>query len=121
MKYNIQDVADLMGMTLKTVRRFVASGELKTTKKNNCYNITPEDFEDFKKYIEENKRNRCLQKAPSLFKKRGDNVNWVDINNHWNEPGKSEMTFVDLFCGAGGLSKGLEMSGLEGIWWVRLF
>ena len=25
------------------------------------------------------------------------------------------MTFVDLFCGAGGLSKGLEMSGLEGI------
>ena len=25
------------------------------------------------------------------------------------------MTFVDLFCGAGGLSKGLEMSGLIGI------
>lgn len=25
------------------------------------------------------------------------------------------MTFVDLFCGAGGLSKGLEMAGLEGI------
>lgn len=25
------------------------------------------------------------------------------------------MTFVDLFCGAGGLSKGLEMAGLQGI------
>ena len=34
--YNINQVAGIMGMTLKVVRRFVASGELKTTKKNNC-------------------------------------------------------------------------------------
>lgn len=44
-----------------------------------------------------------------------DDVNWVDISKVWNNPGKSEMTFVDLFCGAGGLSKGLELSGLEGV------
>lgn len=25
------------------------------------------------------------------------------------------MTFVDLFCGAGGLSKGLEFAGLKGV------
>lgn len=141
MNYNIQEVADLMGMTLKVVRRFVASGELKTTKKNNCYSITPEDFEEFKKYIEEGKHNERLQEVADSFKtktqldlfegteyekkeevqKRGDNVNWVDINNHWDEPGKSEMTFVDLFCGAGGLSKGLEMSGLEGICGLDFF
>lgn len=44
-----------------------------------------------------------------------DTINWVDIHKLWSNPGKSDMTFVDLFCGAGGLSKGLEMSGLEGI------
>ena len=46
----------------------------------------------------------------------GDDVNWADIHAEWDNPGKSaRMTFVDLFCGAGGLSKGLEMSGMEGI------
>ena len=44
-----------------------------------------------------------------------DNVNWVDISKVWKDPGPSEMTFVDLFCGAGGLSKGLELAGLEGV------
>ena len=141
MNYNITEVAKMMGMTLKVVRRFVASGELKTTKKNNCYSITPEDFEEFKKYIEEGKHNERLQEVADSFKtksqldlfegteyeyteeiqKCGDNVNWVDINNYWDEPTKSEMTFVDLFCGAGGLSKGLEMSGLEGICGLDFF
>lgn len=41
--------------------------------------------------------------------------NWVDISNDWENPGDSSLTFVDLFCGAGGLSKGLEMSGMEGV------
>lgn len=45
----------------------------------------------------------------------GDVVNWADIRRFWRNPSKSAMTFVDLFCGAGGLSKGLEMAGLEGI------
>ena len=31
------------------------------------------------------------------------------------------MTFVDLFCGAGGLSKGLELAGLEGICGLDFF
>ena len=31
------------------------------------------------------------------------------------------MTFVDLFCGAGGLSKGLEMAGLRGICGLDFF
>lgn len=47
--------------------------------------------------------------------KTSNTINWVDIRKLWINPGKSDMTFVDLFCGAGGLSKGLEMAGLEGI------
>ena len=45
----------------------------------------------------------------------GTMPNLIDISAWWQNPCKSKMTFVDLFCGAGGLSKGLEMSGLEGV------
>ena len=44
-----------------------------------------------------------------------DDVNWQDISADWKAPKPSKMTFVDLFCGAGGLSKGLELSGMHGI------
>ena len=42
-------------------------------------------------------------------------VNWCDVSPFWPSPTKSRLTFVDLFCGAGGLSKGLEFAGLKGI------
>ena len=50
-----------------------------------------------------------------------DSVNWVDIPHVMFRTNKSEMTFVDLFCGAGGLSKGLEMAGLQGICGLDFF
>ena len=50
-----------------------------------------------------------------------DNIKWVDISEKWNNPGKSDMTFVDCFCGAGGLSKGLELAGLKGICGLDFF
>ena len=50
-----------------------------------------------------------------------DSVNWCDISGSWDSPGRSEMTYVDLFCGAGGLSKGLEMAGLEGVCGLDFF
>lgn len=50
-----------------------------------------------------------------------DTVNWCDISSHWKRVGKSNLTFVDLFCGAGGLSKGLEMAGLHGICGLDFF
>ena len=51
--YNITEVAKIMGMTLKVVRRFVASGELKTSKKNNTYIVSEEALDAFKRYIED--------------------------------------------------------------------
>lgn len=134
--YSITEIAKLMDMTLKVVRRYVASGELKTTKINNTYSISEEDFAEFKQYIQEGGDAKHAQEVADTFKplehkatsedtgnkasksentKTKEKVNWVDISKVWNNPQKSEMTFVDLFCGAGGLSKGLEMSGLEGI------
>ena len=139
----IQDVADKMGMTLKVVRRFVASGELKTTKKNNTYSISKEAFDAFVKYINEGGHLEHAQSVADGFKphsseldmfagteyeissegksSKGDTVNWANIDKYWDNPDASEMTFVDLFCGAGGLSKGLEMAGLQGICGLDFF
>ena len=132
--YSINEIAKVMNMTLKVVRRYVASGELKTSKINNAYCISEEDFAEFKKYIEEGGDAKHAQEVAEAFKSlqpaevtcdsksngisnngTADKVNWINIDQVWESPGKSQMTFVDLFCGAGGLSKGLEMAGLEGI------
>jgi DNA (cytosine-5)-methyltransferase 1 len=42
-------------------------------------------------------------------------VEWTEIARFWKKPTVSKRTFVDLFCGAGGLTKGLELAGFEGI------
>lgn len=50
-----------------------------------------------------------------VLAKQAEAANWCDIGSRWDEPGSSSLTYVDLFCGAGGLSKGLEMAGLQGV------
>lgn len=117
--FSINDVAKMMNMSLKTVRRYVASGELTATKNNNTYCISEPAYIEFKRYIESNGHIRRNQEVAGTFNQTASGndatVNYIDISKYWNSPGKSEMTFVDLFCGAGGLSKGLEMAGLQGI------
>ena len=66
--YSINQIAKLMGMTLKVVRRFVASGELATTKVNNCYSVSQEDFDKFKKYIENGEHQKHAQEVADSFK-----------------------------------------------------
>lgn len=121
----------------------VASGELKSVKIRNLYRISKADFDDYinrhqfrpanptanrSTEVPENSLTRVRRRNGNstlrpfqdanmdLFGNslRGE-VNWVDIAPVWDNPPESEMTFVDLFCGAGGLSKGLELSGIEGI------
>ena len=53
--YSINEVAKMMGMTLKIVRRYVASGELKTTKNNNTYSIRRR-FQRFQKVYQGGRR-----------------------------------------------------------------
>lgn len=144
--YSIDEVADKLGISIKSVRRMVASGELKSVKIRNLYRISKEAFNDFLKSHEVVPSSQGFSFGDELLpaeesvanpiKKRGrkprvcinstdtvdifenvhkDDVNWADISAQWQNPSQSDMTFVDLFCGAGGLSKGLELSGLEGI------
>jgi DNA (cytosine-5)-methyltransferase 1 len=123
--FSINEVAKMMNMSLKAVRRYVSSGELTATKINNTYCISESAYIDFKKYIESNIHISHNQEIADAFKQTTSNnnatVNYVDISKYWNNPCKSEMTFVDLFCGAGGLSKGLEMAGLQGICGLDFF
>lgn len=120
----INDIAQKLDLSVKSVRRFVASGELPATKSCSHYLISPQDFNDFRERLMQDdnatgKSQRVSKpsEAPSEISAPGKTaeVNWCDISPYWANPTPSKMTFVDLFCGAGGLSKGLEMSGLEGI------
>ena len=116
-EYTIGEVAKLMGTTQKIVRRYVASGELKTTKSSNAYRISEDALRTFRQYMVEGGNVKHLEKITTPSKssnndtKNKDKVNWADITPYWYRTSKSKMTFVDLFCGAGGLSKGLEMAG----------
>lgn len=55
------------------------------------------------------------QKTKPSTKSKNDTINWVSIENLWDEPATSDLTFVDLFSGAGGITRGFEMAGLHGV------
>lgn len=53
-----------------------------------------------------------VRKAKTYASRHLDEVNWTDVSS---VTGPTGLTFVDLFSGAGGISKGLELGGGEGI------
>ena len=121
--YSISEVADLLGFSIKSVRRMIAANQIKSIKEDGVYRIDKEYFDanvetlKLKNTSVENtlQKEYSDNKLINEVKKANDIVNWVDISKKWDNPSLSTMTFVDLFCGAGGLSKGLELAGLQGI------
>lgn len=144
-KYILSDVANRLNISLKLVRRYVAEGKLLAKKENSRYVVLEECLSSFEKMYsekihkdkdyEEKEQRRCLEKKNQQLmigeyekhtqinrnSQKTDIVNWVDISPFWESPKQSDMTFVDLFCGAGGLSLGLEMSGMQGICGIDFF
>lgn len=121
--YSIANVAEQLGLSQKTIRRYIASGQLGAVKIGSSYRIPKGAIQDFinRPNNKENLVNYDLfgnivgydpKKRNSL---KTDFVNWCEITDIWEKSEKSQMTFVDCFCGAGGLSKGLEMAGLQGV------
>lgn len=123
--YSIAEVATHLSLSIKTIRRHIASGELESTKIGNVYRIPKCAVESFI-----NSKNEKPNVSYDLFgepicediiPKRKvstrmlDDINWVDVSKSWACPQRTDYTFIDLFCGAGGLSKGLEMAGLQGV------
>lgn len=113
--YTIEEAANELNTTIKVVRRLVASGEIASEKKNSSYKIKEDILKSFKSTFDS--KNYTSKSNATTIKKsaKEDIVNWVDIKDDWDHPRHTDLTFVDLFCGAGGLSKGLEMAGLNGI------
>lgn len=121
--YSISEVSKMLGLSLKATRRMIATGQIKATKKNSTYKIDKTYFDSNIEAIKEKSQKNefdlfgeiVINEQINEGKKKSDVVNWADVSEFWDVPNISEMTFVDLFCGAGGLSKGLEMAGLQGI------
>src|SRR5690606_21150578 len=111
----------------------IASGHLKSTKIGTSYRIANDALEDFinsnslqnsekihydifgKQIIIEAKPKNQKRKSVNYKNSSNDDVNWIDILQEWENPKKSDLTFVDLFSGAGGITKGFEMAGLNGV------
>lgn len=111
----IAEAAELCGKSQKTVRRAVAAGKLKSTKIQNKTRIEKADFDEWLK-------NGCsgTEEQENNVTKI-DDVNWLDISDLWHLDGwrhkkdRTHYNFIDLFSGAGGLSCGLVMAGLNPI------
>lgn len=143
--HTLSSVASQLNISLKLVRKYVAEGKLDASKIKNRYVVKESDLQTFlnlysrnlivDKDFEEKKKRRKLERKNQLTMfqeclehtsinrkaKNCDIVNWADISSYWNSPTPSDMTFVDLFCGAGGLSRGLEMAGLQGVCGLDFF
>lgn len=128
--YSIAEVAEHLDVSIKTIRRHIAAGSLGSIKVGNVYRIPKDALTQFintnpkindensQKLVQYNIFGEEEELDPVNPFAGGDNShlpNWVDISKEWAKPEQQDLTFVDLFCGAGGLSKGLEMSGLEGV------
>ena len=111
--YSIAEVANNLNVSIKSIRRYIAAQTLPSVKVGNVYRIPESAINGFL-HPTEKKAGKVVQ-SKSVQKKVADDINWVDIASYWKNVKPSKMTFVDLFCGAGGLSKGLEMAGLQGV------
>ena len=60
--YSINEVAEMLNLSVKAVRKLVASGKISTTKINNTYRIEKDYFEQNKDAIlKESEKNRLNQ------------------------------------------------------------
>lgn len=122
---SIPEAAKALGVSIKLVRRYIAAGQLVANRKSGLWRIEPgsvgklSENQDLVPEGYERDLFGKLMKMPASkilkSKKEPDSVNWVDIADHWDNPGVSKLTFVDLFSGAGGISKGMELAGFEGV------
>lgn len=130
--FGIVEVSEKLKISQKTVRRHIASGKLKSVKIGGVYRI-PADaldyfinnniieadtvigFDLFGKEIFNTDSTAKRISANNYKNNKLDKVNWIEVIDKWKNPQKSKLTFVDLFSGAGGITKGFELAGLKGI------
>lgn len=118
----IEDIANRLNVSQKSVRRYIHSGKLKSNKVGGVHRIEESELKLFlKNSIHKTTKEVKVEKVKSKSTKT-DLINWMDISNEWDKPKKSKLTSADLFCGAGGMAKGFEMAGFNqvcGLDWFK--
>lgn len=130
---SVEDISKVTNVSVKLIRREIASGELKASKKNNKLLVDKSDFENWKdskkvfNLFGEYEIFSSRKKTIKIQSKIADVVNWLDISNEmknidgWNnKKDRTNFNFIDLFSGAGGLSCGLVMAGFNPVSTVEI-
>ena len=118
----IKDVATKLNVSQKTIRRYIQSGALTSSKIGGVHRIKESDLKYFV--------NESIYKNPEtdhIFQEnrkstKTDTINWIDISDDWENPISSDLSSADLFCGAGGMAKGFELAGFNqvaGLDWFK--
>lgn len=115
--YTIEDISRISNKTIKFIRREIAKGSLASHKKSNKIFVSIKDYEKWFKNLNKEKNNKDSLKKTKV---KNDIVNWIDIEKEmseidgWkNHSQIQDFNFIDLFSGAGGLSCGLVMAGMN--------
>lgn len=123
--YSIAEIAKMLNQSQKTVRRYIAAGELKAEKQGTRYRISKEDYQSWL-CSDKSKEDIGIFSEISVLGQEKDDAKWTDISKDWNYDGwtnvdyRTGYNFIDLFSGAGGLSCGLVMAGLTPIGSVEI-
>jgi DNA (cytosine-5)-methyltransferase 1 len=118
----IENVAERLNLSQKSVRRYIHAGKLKSNKIGGVHRVAESELQYFLNLsiYENGKLNEIEITYPKS--KKTDLINWIDISNDWDGTTPNEFTSADLFCGAGGMAKGFEMAGFNqvcGLDWFK--
>lgn len=116
----IKDIMNDLNVSQKKVENWIASNKLISKKINGVYTIQSTDFKVFIDngfHLENSNLEKTFfgKSIAETKSKENDSVNFIDISKKWSKPKPSKLTSVDLFCGAGGITKGFELAGIENI------
>ena len=116
--YTIEQIAEKLGKSQKTIRRHIAAKKLKADKIQNKYRISDEAYKEWiNGTVFEEDDKGVFTKKISTETNDSYKINWADISKSWEKDGwknvndRNGYKFIDLFSGAGGLSCGLVMAG----------
>jgi DNA (cytosine-5)-methyltransferase 1 len=118
----IENVAERLNLSQKSVRRYIHAGKLKSNKIGGVHRVAESELQYFLNLsIYENGKLKEIDITYPKSKKT-DLINWMDISDDWDGTTPNEFTSADLFCGAGGMAKGFEMAGFNqvcGLDWFK--
>lgn len=117
---SLQEAARALKLSQKALRAHIASQAISAEREAGVFRIPRREIQRL--------RRQGIPPGPAPKGERPPETGeptpgtWVNIGRRWKRSGrKAPLSFVDLFCGAGGLTKGLEMAGLRPVCGVDSF